>query len=87
MPRRTIPYGFRVAYSRSLGQRIAGTRMLRNYNGPVPGFRRAGWVMLLRVVLLPLPFALCLLGMSTFGIRDRHISIDALKFAAQHFPP
>lgn len=71
-------YGLTASYRRSLGQHIIGTRTLRIDNGAVPGFWRAGWMMVLRVILLPFVFAYSLLGGKTFGIKDRHISVDAL---------
>jgi uncharacterized RDD family membrane protein YckC len=71
-------YGFTSGHRRSLGQRIAGTRTLRIDTGTVPGILRAGWMMVLRVMILPVVFLFCLCGGSTFGIKDRHISIDAL---------
>lgn len=71
-------YGLTACYRRSLGQHIVGTRTLRIDNGAVPGFWRAGWMMVLRVILLPFVFAYSMLGGPTFGIKDRHISIDAL---------
>lgn len=77
-PAVAFTYGLTASYRRSLGQRIAGTRTLRIDNGAVPGFWRAGWMMVLRVLLLPAVFVFCLCGGSTFGIKDRHLSIDAL---------
>lgn len=74
----TLVYGFTTAYSRSIGQRIAGTRTLRIDTGGALGFWRAGWMMVLRVMILPAVFLFCLCGGSTFGVKDRHISIDAL---------
>ncbi|GAA4034424.1 hypothetical protein GCM10023063_18080 [Arthrobacter methylotrophus] len=71
-------YGFTTGHRRSLGQRIAGTRTLRIDTGAVPGVLRAGWMMVLRVMILPVVFLFCLCGGSTFGIKDRHVSIDAL---------
>lgn len=71
-------YGLTTCYRRSVGQRIAGTRTLRIDNGAVPGFWRAGWMMVLRVVIFPVIFGFCLLGGGTFGVKDRHISVDAL---------
>ncbi|MET4144157.1 hypothetical protein [Arthrobacter sp. UYCo732] len=71
-------YGLTASYRRSLGQRIAGTRTLRIDNGAVPGFWRSGWMMVLRVLLLPVVFVYHMCGGSTFGITDRHISVDAL---------
>lgn len=73
-----LVYGFTAAGRRSLGQRIAGTRTLRIDTGTVPGFWRAGWMMVLRVLLLPIAYLFCLCGGSTFGIKDRHLSVDAL---------
>lgn len=71
-------YGLTASYRRSLGQRVAGTRTLRIDNGAVPGFWRAGWMMVLRVIVFPAIFAFCFLGGGTFGVKDRHISVDAL---------
>lgn len=71
-------YGFTTAYHRSVGQLVAGTRTLRIDNGRSLGFWRSGWMMVLRVLILPVVFLFCLCGGSTFGIKDRHISIDAL---------
>lgn len=73
-----LVYGFTTAGRRSIGQRIAGTRTLRIDTGTVPGFWRSGWMMVLRVLLLPVAYLFCLCGGSTFGIKDRHLSIDAL---------
>lgn len=78
LPAAAFLYGLTASYRRSLGQRIAGTRTLRIDNGAVPSFWRAGWMMVLRVILLPAAFAFCLLGGGTFGIKDRHVSVDAL---------
>lgn len=77
-PAAAIIYGFTTAYHRSLGQLAAGTRTLRIDNGGPLGFWRSGWMMALRVLILPAAFIFCLCGGSTFGIKDRHISIDAL---------
>lgn len=77
-PAAAAVYGFTTTHHRSLGQRIAGTRTLRIDNGGSLGFWRSGWMMVLRVLILPVVFLFCLCGGSTFGIRDRHISIDAL---------
>lgn len=71
-------YGFTTAHHRSLGQLAAGTRTLRIDNGGSLGFWRSGWMMVLRVLILPAVFLFCLCGGSTFGIKDRHVSIDAL---------
>lgn len=73
-----LVYGFATSYRRSFGQRIAGTRTLRIDNGGRLGFWRSGWMMVLRVMILPAAFLFCLCGGSTFGIKDRHVSIDAL---------
>lgn len=78
LPAVAVVYGFTTSYRRSLGQRIAGTRTLRIDNGGALGFWRAGWMMLLRVLILPAVFLFCMLGGGTFGIKDRHVSIDAL---------
>jgi hypothetical protein len=67
-----------TCYRRSLGQRIARTRTLRIDNGAVPGFWGAGWMMALRVILFPAISASCFLGGGTFGVKDRHVSVDAL---------
>jgi len=77
-PAVAIVYGFTTSHHRSLGQRIAGTRTLRIDTGGSLGFWRSGWMMVLRVLILPVAFLFCLCGGSTFGIKDRHISIDAL---------
>jgi hypothetical protein len=77
-PAAALVYGFATAYHRSLGQLAAGTRTLRIDNGGALGFWRSGWMMVLRVLILPAVFLFCLCGGSTFGIKDRHISIDAL---------
>jgi hypothetical protein len=77
-PAAALIYGFATAYHRSLGQLTAGTRTLRIDNGGALGFWRSGWMMVLRVLILPAVFIFCLCGGSTFGIKDRHISIDAL---------
>jgi hypothetical protein len=77
-PAAAAVYGFTTAYRRSLGQLAAGTRTLRIDNGGSLGFWRSGWMMVLRVLILPVVFLFCLCGGSTFGIQDRHVSIDAL---------
>lgn len=77
-PAVALVYGFSTSYRRSLGQRIAGTRTLRIDTGGHLGFWRSGWMMVLRVMILPAVFIFCLCGGSTFGIKDRHVSIDAL---------
>ena len=77
-PAAALVYGFATAYRRSIGQRIAGTRTLRIDTGGSLGFWRSGWMMVLRVLILPAAFVFCLCGGSTFGVKDRHLSIDAL---------
>lgn len=77
-PAAALVYGFSTSHRRSLGQRIAGTRTLRIDTGGRLGFWRSGWMMVLRVMILPVVFLFCLCGGSTFGIKDRHVSIDAL---------
>lgn len=80
-------YGLACCYRRSIGQAAAGTRTLRLDNGEVPGFWRSGWVMLVRMVLIPFVFAFFLLsvlsGSPGFGdANDRHLSIDDRATAA-----
>lgn len=77
-PAVALLYGLTPSYRRSLGQRIIGTRTLRIDNGAIPGFWRAGWMMVLRVILLPFVFVYSMLGGPTFGVKDRHISVDTL---------
>lgn len=73
-------YGLTTAYRRSPGQLVAGTRTLRTRDGSVPGFWRAGWVMLSRMVLGvlgPLFFVLALVGGDQPGMgMRRHLSVD-----------
>jgi hypothetical protein len=77
-PAAAAVYGFTTTHHRSLGQLAAGTRTLRIDNGGSLGLWRSGWMMVLRVLILPAVFLFCLCGGSTFGIKDRHVSIDAL---------
>ncbi|MBG0739018.1 hypothetical protein IV500_06335 [Paeniglutamicibacter antarcticus] len=77
-PAAALVYGFATAYHRSLGQLASGTRTLRISTGGRMGIFRSGWMMVLRVMILPVVFIYSLCGGSTFGIKDRHISIDAL---------
>ena len=75
-----LGYGFTTARRRSVGQRAAGTRTLRKADGSVPGLGRAGWVMLVRMVLLPLVSGFYLLSLVSGDALDtpdeRHLSID-----------
>jgi len=73
-------YGLTTAHRRSIGQRAAGTRTLRKADGSVPGPGRAGWVMLVRLVILPLASGFYLLSLVSGDALDtpdeRHLSID-----------
>ena len=74
-------YGLACSYRRSIGQAVAGTRTVRMDNGQVPGFWRSGWVMLVRMVVIPFVFTAialsALAGSTTSGdYKDRHMSID-----------
>lgn len=73
-------YGFATAYRRSLGQLAAGTRTLRHADGTVPGFWRAGWVMVVRMVILPPGIVVSIIGIFTgdgdTGGEIRHVSVD-----------
>lgn len=80
MPVACVLYGFTTAHRRSLGQLAAGTRTVRAVDGTVPGFWRAGWVMLVRLVFFPLFFAFLVMAMLDGGVdvdgKVRHLSID-----------
>lgn len=73
-------YGFATAHRRSLGQLAAGTRTVRHTDGTVPGFWRAGWVMVVRTVLLPPALVVSVVGIFTgggdLGGETRHLSVD-----------
>lgn len=81
-PAGSFLYGLATCYRRSIGQAAAGTRTVRLDNGQVPGFWRAGWVMVVRLVVFPF-FAFFMLTSALGGSaptmdgpRDRHMSID-----------
>jgi hypothetical protein len=76
----SFAYGLTTARRRSLGQLAAGTRTVRKADGSVPGLWRAGWVMLVRLVIMPLGcafFLFALLGLDVLDSpKERHLSID-----------
>ncbi|MET4144156.1 RDD family protein [Arthrobacter sp. UYCo732] len=81
-PAGAFVYGLACCYRRSIGQAAAGTRTVRLDNGQVPGFWRSGYMMVLRLVLLPFAFSgLVIVALGSTaptmeGPRDRHLSID-----------
>lgn len=78
-PAVSFGYGLTTAHRRSLGQRVAGTRTVRIADGTVPGFWRAGIVMLNRMVGVPFVSVLTLSALSDAALLDHwsaHLSID-----------
>lgn len=89
-PAGSFLYGLATCYRRSIGQAAAGTRTVRLDNGQVPGFWRAGWVMVVRLVVFPFFAFFMLLGAlggsapTMDGPKDRHLSIDVRGTAVLH---
>ncbi|BCW04641.1 hypothetical protein NtRootA1_07790 [Arthrobacter sp. NtRootA1] len=48
------------------------------HRASAPGFWRAGWMLVLRVIFFRVIVAFCFLGGGTFEIKDRLIPVDAL---------
>lgn len=81
LPAGVFLYGMATGHRRSVGQKLVGTRTVRCADGSVPGFWRAGWVMVVRLVLVPflLLFTLVALLGGDAGDVDgtqRHVSVD-----------